>query len=66
MKTRFDLENNIMKCWEIVDDLELVSEHTELSSDEYAELLKALRVLYSLRFTELFSTFEDCIDNKEI
>lgn len=66
MKTRFDLEDNIMRCWEIVDDLELVSEHTELSSDEYVELLKALRVLYSLRFTELFSTFEDCIDNKEI
>lgn len=66
MKTRFDLEDSIMSCWGIVDDLEIISEQTELKSEEYQELIKALRVLYSLKFTELFSIFEDCIDNKEV
>lgn len=66
MKTRFDLEDNIMRCWEVVDDLELISETGELTAIQYRELIKSLRVLYSLKFTELFSTFEDCIDNKEL
>lgn len=65
MKDRFDLEDEIMKCWEIIDDLELINNHSEITSEQYRELIKSLHTLYSLKFTTLFSTFEKCIENKE-
>lgn len=66
MKNRFDLEDNIMRCWEIVDELEMISNQKELTVEQYSGLVKSLQILYSLKFNELFKTFESCIENKEI
>jgi hypothetical protein len=65
MKNRFDLEDNIMRCWEIVDELEMISNQKELTVEQYSALVKSLQILYSLKFNELFKTFESCIENKE-
>jgi hypothetical protein len=66
MKDRFDLEDSIMSCWEIVDELELISKQQDLDIKAYQQLVEALRVLYSLKFANLFSTFEKYISNKQI
>ena len=66
MKDRFDLEDSILSCWEIVDELELISKQQDLDIKAYQQLVEALRVLYSLKFANLFSTFEKCISNKQI
>ena len=69
MKDRFDLEQEIMKCWNITEDLDMVMErildsHTfkdmppELS-DKMANLLIGLRELYDMRFEKLWDTFKE-------
>lgn len=65
MKNRFDLENDIMRCWEIVDELEMITNQDELSKEQYKSLIQSLYILYSFKFSELFSTFEACIDSGE-
>lgn len=52
MKT-FDLEQQIMQCWDVVTDLELIQ----------GETTNALRHIYQLKFEKLFQTFEEvCAD----
>ena len=60
---RFSLENDILLCWRIIDDLNTLRnvydrEHTE---DEVLNILIGLSDLYDQRFTDLFDTFEKCI-----
>lgn len=59
---RFDLEQNILDCWNLVDELKLLSKQNELSNDEYRELLNALHLLYDIKFKTLFYTFEKYIE----
>jgi hypothetical protein len=59
----FDLEQSIMKCWNVVDDLDLLFKQTmdrpvPLTSDEYANILLGMKELYQLKFEECFSEFE--------
>jgi hypothetical protein len=66
--SRFDLEQEIMKCWYIVDDIKMIYNNTEkfnLNNDMQNVLLGMIS-LYELKFDTLFQTFEKCIENKEI
>ena len=59
----FDLEQSIMKCWNVVDDLDLLFKQTmdrpvPLTPDEYANILLGMKELYQLKFEECFSQFE--------
>ena len=66
MKTRFDLEQEIMRCWNVVDDLQLLNKYvlegtpegTELSKDRIANYLLGMEAVYELKFQELWTTFE--------
>lgn len=63
MSTQFDLEQRIMQCWDIVDDLETVFKHTLDASpppthDEIANVLLGLKQLYDMKFYNLMSTYE--------
>ena len=60
MKNRFDLEQEIMDCWGVVEDINLVYHAHGETSDELANVLLGLETLYKLKFERLFSTFEDC------
>jgi hypothetical protein len=51
-----------MRCWEIVDELEMISNKKELTVEQYSALVKSLQILYSLKFNELFKTFESFIE----
>jgi hypothetical protein len=50
---RFDLEQQIMQCWSMVDDVKLFAEQGA-PSDEFA----ALATVYHRKFETLFDTFE--------
>lgn len=73
MKTRFDLEQEIMECWNITSDLEDIyryvmegdSEMNTVQRDKVANMLLGLSELYELKFNKTFRTFEECLDKKE-
>jgi hypothetical protein len=61
---RFDLEQRILNCWQVVDDLKTVyTYHSDNKSldDDLANVLIGLQYLYQLKFEQLFKTFEDYI-----
>lgn len=69
MKTRFDLEQEILHCWSVTDDIDIVSKailERDISRDETANILIGIKSLYQLKFETLFETFEGCITNKQI
>lgn len=50
----FDLEQEIMQCWNVVDDIQLVME----SGGNTHENMDALAKVYSLKFQKCWNTFE--------
>jgi len=60
---RFDLEQQILDCWRVVDDLKTLGdvydrEHTD---DQVLNILIGVTELYDQKFNKLFETFETCI-----
>jgi uncharacterized protein YeeX (DUF496 family) len=58
----FDLEQEIMDAWHVVDDIDLLYENvieTDMSTDDIANVLLGLKGVYSMRFQKLFNTFEE-------
>ena len=63
MSTQFNLEQRIMECWMVVDDIRVVyTRHLDgekpLTEDELANVLIGMEKLYDIKFENLFSTFE--------
>ena len=64
----FDFEQSIMQCWNVCDDIKLLSEQTlernpPLTPDEWANILIGMQSLYQLKFEKCFSEFESfCSD----
>ena len=66
---RFDLEQHIMKCWNITDDLDVLSKavrDVDFDVGETANILLGIRQLYEIKFSNLFSCFEDLVKQKKI
>jgi len=70
MVDRFDLEQQIMKCWNVTDDIDLLYRtyynSDTMSKDEVANYLIGIEAIYNARFEELFNTFTALIANKKI
>lgn len=71
MANRFDLEQDIMKAWNVVDDIRLLNEMlmdgpNPMSEDQIANILIGMEHIYELRFNKLFNTFEKCIKEGNI
>jgi hypothetical protein len=67
--TRFDLEQQILDCWGITDDLKLLAEaegNQRLSKDQTLNILIGLQELYNLKFEQMFNTFEKLVASKNI
>ena len=56
MRDRFDLEQDIMQCWGIIDDLKMLIEQDAVNKTT----AEALTVLYNARFQHAWTTFEEC------
>jgi hypothetical protein len=59
MTKRFDLEQNILDCWKLVDDLDYVAKAAESGDmDTMLNLIIGLKTLYSYKFETCFENFE--------
>lgn len=65
MTDRFKLEEDIMGCWQVVDDLRVVRESAEEGRVPVNQL-EALETLYQLKFERLFVTFETLVAEKKL
>ncbi len=61
---QFDLEQQIMDCWGIVDDIKCLSKIEEIRSmteDEHQNYMLGLQTIYQAKFEILFDLFEKFI-----
>lgn len=62
MNTVQKLEEQILDCWRVVDDLKVLfhaDDIRELTPDERSNIVLGLFSLYQVKFETLFSTFEN-------
>ena len=58
---RFDLETQIMDCWSIINDIDLVF-HAELTDcDKTSNALLGLSSIGELKFKKLWKTYEELV-----
>jgi len=74
MKDRFDLENELMGCWNVVDDLDVLISHLDDPfflgmkgdhADRLANALIGMKTLYDIKFNVMWDTFGDCVQELE-
>jgi len=64
---RFTLEQKLLDCWRITDDIETVLKITEAEDiDRTQNALIGLREIYEQKFNDLWETFESMISDKRI
>ena len=65
---RFTLEDQIMECWGVVDDLDMVysTEALYQDQDRMMNVLLGLHELYNIRFQRMFDTFEKMVHEGKI
>ena len=56
-KTRFDMEQEIMQAWQVLDDIKMLSAREGTDQADW----DAVTRLYQIRFETLFETFEQLI-----
>lgn len=64
MADRFDLEKNIMQCWNVTDDINLLYENVmekDLTTDQVANTLLGMKQLYEMKFNKLWDNFEKLV-----
>jgi hypothetical protein len=66
MTDRFDLEQDIMKCWNVIEDLQNLYDCEDLTEDQQQNYLLGLITIYEVKFNKLWNSFEHCVSNKEI
>jgi len=65
---RFTLEEQIMQCWGVTEDLDMIY-HTEAlyqDEDRLMNVLLGVQELYKIRFQRLFDTFEKMVHEGKI
>jgi hypothetical protein len=74
MKNRFDLEQEIMECWNVTTDINDVYEYVMNGDggqlftnerDKVANILLGISQLYELKFNKMFNTFTECLTKGE-
>ena len=69
MADRFDLEQHIMKCWNVTDDIDLLNKNVlekDISKDDISNFLLGLKTIYNAKFDDLFDTFGELIEKGKI
>ena len=69
MSDRFDLEQQIMACWNITSDIDTLCEgvlESDMTTDQIANILLGMKPLYELKFDKMFRTFEELIQDRSI
>ena len=66
MSDRIKLEENILDCWRVTDDLNTLFsafDLREMSEDEIQNCHLGLITIYNLKFERLWDTFEKMVAN---
>jgi hypothetical protein len=58
MADRFQLEQEILRCWNIIEDI------GELNQAGKYDLIEPTLEFYNFKFDKMFETFEDCIQTE--
>ena len=71
MADRFDLEQNIMRCWNVTEDIDLLYENVmdrspEMTTDDIANALLGMKQLYEMKFEKLWANFEQLVHDKKL
>lgn len=69
MTDRFDLEQQIMECWNITKDIQLlrVTISDKIVTQDFQEnYLLGLETIYETKFEKLWETFEKCIRAEQV
>lgn len=68
MADRFDLEQGILGCWNVVDDMGVLLRMLDNNptEDEVSNFLIGMRAIYDAKFKELFSTYENLTHSRDI
>lgn len=64
---QFELEQNIMNCWTVCEDIKTVYEAIEedkLDKNNICAVLLGMSELYYLKFEKLFLVFEELLKEK--
>jgi hypothetical protein len=61
-KTRFDMEQEIMQAWQVLDDIKMLSAREGTTQEDWDAVYR----LYQIRFETLFETFEQLIKDRAI
>lgn len=61
-KTRFDMEQEIMQAWQVLDDIKMLSAREGTDREDWDAVVR----LYQIRFETLFETFEQLIKDRVI
>jgi hypothetical protein len=59
--TNFDLEQKILQCWHVCDDIDDVIKllnKQHLSKEEIVKLLESIKTIYQMRFEHTFDLYE--------
>lgn len=66
--TRFTLEDQIMECYMVVDDLEMVysAEALYQDQDRMMNILLGMHEIYKIRFERMLHTFEHLVHEGKI
>ena len=65
----YDLEQQIMECWHITDDVSVLTEEIlegNLTKDKIVNVLTGLEQLYAIRFNKLFRTYEQLLAERKL
>ena len=61
----FDLEQQIMDCWKVTDDIELIANHLvreldvdAITADTIVNKYFSVKELYEIKFDQMWKTFE--------
>jgi hypothetical protein len=60
MKDRFDLEQQILDCWRITDDIAMMEAQGASAAD-----MTSLACVYDYKFKQLWATFEAMVAQKQ-
>ena len=64
---RFDLEQLILRCWSVTEDIDLIVKQLDQANvEDTRSHLEGLKVLGNLRFEALFDLFETMVKEKQI
>jgi len=72
MTDRFNLEQQILECWNVTSDLRHVTEYVldaplePNREDKISNMLLGMEELYNLKFQKLFNTLETLIAEKKV